>query len=49
MKKLLYIVSGIITVLIILVFTGSKSAHHEITINATPEKVWNILFEMDEC
>ena len=31
-----------------MVFTGSKSAHHEITINATPEKVWNILFEMDE-
>ena len=48
MKNLMYIIIGILAVLIILVFTGNKSVHHEITINAAPKKVWNILFEMDE-
>jgi len=48
MKKLMYIVIGILSVLIILVFTGNKSVHHEITINADPEKVWDILTNMDE-
>ncbi len=48
MKKLMYIVLGILAVLIILVFTGNKSVHHEITINAAPEKVWDILTNMDE-
>lgn len=44
----MYIVLGILAVLIILVFTGNKSVHHEITINAAPEKVWDILTNMDE-
>jgi len=48
MKKLMYIVLGILAVLIILVFTGNKSVHHEISINADPEKVWDILTNMDE-
>ena len=32
-----------IAILIILYFTGKKSVHHEIFINAKPEKVWAIL------
>lgn len=48
MKKLMYIVLGILVVLIILVFTGNKSVHHEITINAAPEKIWKALIEMDD-
>jgi hypothetical protein len=48
MKKLMYTVIGVLSVLIILVFTGNKSVHHEITINADPEKVWDILTDMDE-
>lgn len=48
MKKLMYIVLALLVVLIILVFTGNKSVHHEITINADPEKVWDILTNMDE-
>ncbi len=48
MKKMMYIVLGILAILIILAFTGNKSVHHEIIINADPEKVWKILIEMDE-
>ena len=44
----MYIVLGILVVLIILVFTGNKSVHHEITINAAPEKVWNTLTDMND-
>lgn len=46
MKKLMYIFIGILVILVILVFTGNKSVHHEITIMDTPEKVWNVLTEM---
>ena len=48
MKKLMIIALGILAVLIILIFTGNKSVHHEITINAAPEKVWKTLIEMGE-
>lgn len=48
MKKLMYIFIGILVILIILAFTGNKSVHHEITINASPEKVWNVLTDMND-
>lgn len=48
MNKLMYLVLGIVVVFIILVFTGNKSVHHEITINAAPEKVWKVLIETDD-
>lgn len=38
-----YIVSGIIAVFVLLVFTGKKSAHSELIINAPAEKVWTVL------
>nr|WP_299386427.1 SRPBCC domain-containing protein [Allomuricauda sp.] len=34
-------------ILIVLIFTGKKSVHHEITINASPEKVWGVLTDMN--
>lgn len=37
----------ILAVLVILYFLGNKSVHHEITINATPEKVWSVLIDTD--
>ena len=48
MNKLMYLVLGIVVVFIILVFTGNKSVHHEITINAAPEKIWKALIETDD-
>jgi len=30
-------------ILVVLYFTGRKSVHHEITINASPKKVWLVL------
>lgn len=48
MKKLIYIFISIAAVLLILVWTGKKSVHHEILINASSENVWNILVDMDE-
>ena len=44
----MYIIIGLLAALVILVFTGKKSVHHEITINAAPDKVWNVLTEMDK-
>ena len=34
-------------VLVVLYFMGNKSVHHEITINASPEKVWSVLTNTD--
>lgn len=48
MKKLMYIFISILVILVILVFSGNKSVHHGITINAAPEKVWNVLTEMND-
>ena len=45
---MIYIVIGLAAVLVVLIFSGNKSVHHEITINASPEKVWKTLVEMDE-
>ncbi len=43
MRKLIYIVIGIIALLIAMVITGKKSVHHEIIINAPVEQVWQVL------
>ena len=37
----------ILSALIILSLTGSKSVHHEIMIDASPEKVWSVLTDTD--
>ncbi len=47
MKKLMYIIVGIIALLVVLVLTGRKSVHHEIIINASPEKVWEVLTDTE--
>lgn len=36
-----------LSALIILSLTGSKSVHHEIMIDASPEKVWSVLTDTD--
>ena len=46
-SKLLIILLAIILILMILYFLGRKSVHHEIGINASPEKVWSILIDTD--
>ena len=48
MKKLIYVVAGIILILVILMITGRKSVHHEIIINEATEKVWDVLISMDK-
>lgn len=48
MKKMIFVIIGIIGLLTVLIFTGRKSVSHEITINATPEQVWNVLMDMDK-
>jgi len=47
-SKFMYILLTIIAVFAVLVFLGKKSAHHEIMINASPEKVWSVLTETDK-
>lgn len=44
----MYIALGIIALLVVLDLTGKKSVHHEITINASPEKVWSVLVDTDK-
>ncbi|MEO1033459.1 MAG: SRPBCC domain-containing protein [Bacteroidota bacterium] len=46
-SKILLVVFAIVAVLVILYFTGKKSVHHEIPINAAPEKVWSVLMDTD--
>ena len=48
MKKVIYILAGILLVLVILIFTGRKSVHHEIVIEASRDKVWSVLTDMKE-
>lgn len=43
----MYIFSGIFLLLVVLVLTGKKSVHHEMSINAPVEKVWHTLMKMD--
>ncbi len=35
-------------VLVVLYFTGNKSVHHEVVINKSPEKVWDVLTDTDK-
>ena len=48
MNTLVYIGIGIIALLVVLILTGRKSVHHEITINASPEEVWSVLINTGE-
>lgn len=48
MKRIMYIAIGIIVLLIILVFTGNKSVHHEVNIESSSGTVWKTLTEMDK-
>ncbi|MEL6628179.1 MAG: SRPBCC domain-containing protein [Bacteroidota bacterium] len=47
MTKLLIISSLIIILLVVLAWTGHKSVHHEIEIEAPPEVVWSVLMDAD--
>ena len=38
----------LVLVLVVLYFTGRKSVHHEIVINASTQKVWMVLFNTTE-
>lgn len=40
------ILIGLLVVIVILILTGRKSVHHEISINASPERVWQVLTDM---
>ncbi|CAL2087394.1 conserved hypothetical protein [Tenacibaculum sp. 190524A05c] len=42
-SKVIVIVFVIIIVLVVLYITGKKSVHHEIMINANPDRVWSVL------
>ena len=42
-SKILILLFALVAILLILYLTGRKSVHHEITIHATPEKVWSVL------
>ena len=44
--KAMYIIAGV-TALLVLALTGKKSVHHEISINASVEKVWKTLMDME--
>ena len=46
-SKLLIILLVVIVILVILYFLGRKSVHHEIIVNASPEKVWSVLTNTD--
>ena len=47
MRIWIYIVMGIIVLLLVLIWTGKKSVHHEIIINAAPSTVWNVLIQTE--
>lgn len=42
----MYLIVSIMALLVILILTGKKSVHSEITINANSEKVWEVLTDM---
>ena len=39
---------GLLAILGVLFLFGRKSVHHEITVNASPEKVWSVLINTDK-
>lgn len=43
----MFIALGVIILLVILALTGRKSVHHEISIEASPSEVWNVLIDTD--
>ena len=45
---MIYLIAGLLILLIVLVFTGNKSVHSEITINASTEKVWGVITDMKQ-
>lgn len=45
---LLYIMLGVIGLVVVLIFTGNKSVHHEIVIEASPNAVWDIIMNMED-
>lgn len=47
MNKIIVILLALVVVLVILYFTGKKSVHHEIVINAAPENVWTVLTDTE--
>ena len=46
-SKLLIALGIIVLLLAVLYFLGRKSVHHEILIDASPEKVWKVLMDTD--
>ena len=47
-SKWTIIIAIVIAAIIILYFTGKKSVHHEIMIQAKPEKVWQVITTTDQ-
>ena len=47
-SKWAIVILAILGIITILYFTGRKSVHHEIMINASPELVWSVLTDMDK-
>ena len=46
-SKWFLIIAILVIVFLVLYFLGKKSVHHEISINASPEKVWKVLTDMN--
>ena len=47
-SKWFLVLAVILVIAIILIFTGNKSVHHEISIKATPEQVWSVLMDTEK-
>lgn len=45
-SKWFLITAILVVIFLVLYFLGKKSVHHEISINATPQKVWKVLTNM---
>ncbi|MCK8520134.1 SRPBCC domain-containing protein [Aquimarina sp. D1M17] len=44
-SKIIIVILVLIVILVILYFTGKKSVHHEVVIDASSEKVWMVLID----
>ena len=47
-SRIMLYLSILLVVLVVLFFTGRKSVHHEIIINASPAAVWSVLADTDK-
>lgn len=47
-SKLMIVAFIIFAIVSLLLFFGNKSVHHEISIKASPEKVWEVLTDTDQ-